>query len=321
MSVTKTPLYASLIHLSFNMWEEHGVSTPYDRSATLDLCFDEELWSELLPRMVDAGFNAVVLDLGDAICYKSHPEIAVRNAWTPERLVEEVDRLRLLGLEFIPKLNFSAAHDTWLGPIYSRSLSTPVYYEVCRDLIEEVISLTHPRLFHLGMDEENYNEQQKQNFIAIRQNDLFWHDLLFLCGEVEKNGSRPWIWSDTIWENSAETFIQRMPRSVLQSFWYYGDNFESAERAAAYKKLDDAGFDQVPTCSCFYAKENPRLLAEHCRKVIRPKHLHGFLQTPWRQMIPKYRDVHLLAIEAFRDVCASDSDYVIADEISKSLIS
>ena len=43
--------------------------------------------------------------------YDSHPEIAVKNAWTPQRLRKEFQRLRDAGLEPIPKLNFSAGHD------------------------------------------------------------------------------------------------------------------------------------------------------------------------------------------------------------------
>ena len=62
--------------------------------------------------------------------------------------------LRALGIEPLPKLNFSTCHDAWLGP-YSRMVSTPAYYDVCRDLIDEVAELFGgPRFFHLGMDEE-----------------------------------------------------------------------------------------------------------------------------------------------------------------------
>ena len=72
----------------------------------------------------------------------------------------EVKRLREMGLEPIPKLNFSTCHDTWLGP-YARMVSTPKYYEVAKDLIAETIELfDKPRLFHLGMDEEDERNQR-----------------------------------------------------------------------------------------------------------------------------------------------------------------
>jgi len=38
-----------------------------------------------------------------------------------------------MGLEPIPKRNFSTAHDTWIKE-YGRQVSTSVYYLVCADL-------------------------------------------------------------------------------------------------------------------------------------------------------------------------------------------
>jgi hypothetical protein len=54
-----------------------------------------------------AGINMVVIDLGDGVEYESHPEIAVKNAWKPEKLRNELVRMRKLGIEPIPKLNFA----------------------------------------------------------------------------------------------------------------------------------------------------------------------------------------------------------------------
>ncbi|HWL51552.1 MAG TPA: hypothetical protein VNQ90_03905 [Chthoniobacteraceae bacterium] len=290
-------LKANLLHLSYNMWEEHDAQTDRPRKAAPDLRFDETLWSELLPRMRDAGFNAVVLDLGDGIRYRTHPEIAVRGAWEPQRLVDEAGRLREYGLELIPKLNFSAGHDTWLGPIYSRSVATPVYYQVCSDLIGEVIDLLRPRLFHLGMDEENFPEQQSNNLIVIRRNELFWHDLEFLCREVARRGVTPWVWSDTIWEEYGDLFFERMSREVLQSIWYYGKDFETSARAKGYAQFDAAGFRQIPTCSTCYQPSNPGLTVEHCLRVIDPKRLGGFLSAPWGATLPANRERHFESIE------------------------
>ena len=59
-----------------------------------------------------------------------------------------------MGLEPIPKLNFSTAHDAWMG-LYSLRVSAKPYYEVCRDLIKDAVNIFDgPRFFHLGMDGE-----------------------------------------------------------------------------------------------------------------------------------------------------------------------
>ena len=80
-----------------------------------ELRFDRSLWDDLLKKMQQAGMNMVVIDLGDGVKYESHPEIAVKGAWSTAELRSELQRMRSLGLEPIPKLNFSTTHDAWLG--------------------------------------------------------------------------------------------------------------------------------------------------------------------------------------------------------------
>src|SRR5690606_30581643 len=99
--------------------------------------------------------NMAVIEVGNSIKLDSHPEIAIRDAWSTTRLRAELAKIRKLGIEPIPFLNFSATHDLWLKQ-YSRMLSTEEYYKVCSDVIKEVADLfDKPRFFHLGMDEES----------------------------------------------------------------------------------------------------------------------------------------------------------------------
>ncbi len=298
-------IWANLIHLSFNMWEDRSESalTEDERRIAFRcyrpyLRFDEELWRELLVRMSKAGFNMVVLDLGDGVKYRSHPEIAVENAWSTEKLREELDRVRGFGLEPIPKLNFATSHDAWLGE-YSKCVSTPKYYRACSDLIEEVSGLfDSPRFFHIGMDEETAAHQHHYAYLVVRQHELFRHDFDFLCGEVERRGARPWVWSDHIW-NHRDEYLDHVPRSVLQSNWYYGEDFSAAEGSPvrSYIDLDSAGYRQIPTASNHSSSTNFRLTADWCRKHLSTDRLLGFLQTTWRPTTREYADRHISAIE------------------------
>lgn len=292
-------IWANLIHLSYNMWAdrdgpecslEHVSAQPYLR-------FDIDLWDELLDRMADAGLNMVVLDLGDAVRYESHPEIAVADAWSVKQLKEELAKARGKGLEPIPKLNFSTAHDTWLGA-YSRCVSTDAYYRVCSDLIEEVSAIfDKPRLFHIGMDEETAEHQRRYEYCVIRQFDLWWHDFLFLVDQVEKNGSRAWIWSDYVW-NHPEVFFEKMPHSVLQSNWYYSDQFTpEIAYVKPYHDLEEHSYEQIPTGSNWASDKNFESTVRYCRSIIPPERLMGFLQTPWKPTLTSCRETHLRAIE------------------------
>jgi hypothetical protein len=290
-------IWANLLHLSFNMWEDRPSSDVSTRFYQPFLRFDETLWNDLLRMMVQAGMNMVVLDLGDGVRYESRPEITVENAWPVERLQEEMGKVREMGLEMIPKLNFSTAHDTWLGD-YSRMVSTKAYYEVCRDLIEEVISIFgKPRFFHLGYDEETPQHQRTYDYMVVRQHELWWHDFEFFVREVERHGVRPWIWSDYYW-NHPEEFIERMPRAVLQSNWYYGTELQTDHPyVKPYTDFDEAGFDQIPTGSNHSNPDNFGMTVDYCAQNISAEHLLGFLQTPWKPTLEVYRKHHLEAIE------------------------
>lgn len=155
----KSPLiWGNLIHLSYNMWCDrmpdawgHYTKDQLHNIVVSDrLRFDESLYNDILKRMKQAGMNMIVLDLGDAIQYESHPEIVVKGAWSQAKLKGELQKMREMGLEPIPKLNFSAGHDQWLHD-YSRMVSTPTYYKVCRELIEETVQIFgKPRFLQLA---------------------------------------------------------------------------------------------------------------------------------------------------------------------------
>jgi hypothetical protein len=305
-------IWANLLHLSNNMWGDYvpeefkNENFPCTSCEDVklwaywyrpDLVFDDAMWNILLKYMADIGMNMVIIDLGDAVLYESHPEIAVKNAWTPAKLKKELVKIRKLGLEPIPKLNFSAGHDSWLG-IYSRMVSTDKYYGICKDLIEEVIALfDKPRFFHLGMDEETASNQTKRNYVVVRQNDLWWNDFYFLMDVVEKNFSRPWIWSDYIWHHPDE-FFKKMPKSVLQSNWYYGKDFiADAKYVKYYEELDKHGYEQVPTGSNHFNSDNFQLTVDFCKKNIDPSRLLGFMNTTWRPTLMPCLERHKEAID------------------------
>lgn len=296
-------IWACLLHLSFNMWEEYISPHRPFRGFRPDLELSESLWNDAINKMADEGMNMVVIDLGDAIKYDSHPEIAVNNAWSTTRLRNELAKFRKTGLEPIPKLNFSAGHDTWLGE-YSRMVSTKEYYNVCSDLIAEVCDLfDNPRFFHLGMDEESAGYQSHQNHVVIRQNDVWWSDFYFLISQVEKHDSRAWIWPDYMLWNNPEQFFNKMPKSVVQSNWYYGENFdENIKYVKSYLDLEAHGYDQIPTGS-FHDKNEKSIgnTVQFCEKHIDDSHLLGFLQSFWKPTIEEYRDRILKGIELVGD--------------------
>lgn len=313
--MSEKKIWGSLLHLGRNFWSDR----PYPRPETAGrypmpenlppeikrlkrlqkkmggwhdrLRFDESAWNKAVERMRGKGLNMLVIDLGEGLRYPSHPEIAAKDAWSPEKMRDEIKRLREMGIEAIPKLNFSTTHNAWMGE-YRRLVSTPEYYRVCEDLIRDTCEIFgNPRFLHLGYDEEDFAHMQYgYDFVPIRQGELWWHDFLLTVKCVEKCGVRAWIWSDKIWHHREE-FVKRMPKSVLQSNWYYCGNFNPDKKDGlypmvhAYDWLEEAGFDQVPCVSnCGdwnMLKTNPDLTANYCKKIIAPERLKGMLIAPW----------------------------------------
>ena len=312
-------IWANLIHLGYNMWNDH-VNTPEHPALDKDgkprhvtfgisdrLRCDDKTWVELTTRTRDIGMNMLVIDLAEGIVYPSHPELAVKGSWSVDRLRKELERLRKMGLEPIPKLNFSTTHDAWLKE-YSKMVSSAPYYRVCADLIKDVCELFgHPRFVHIGMDEENA-VLQKEFVYAVSRNEQNWYDdVNFYVREVERNGARAWMWGDAAWSNPE--FIRNIPTRVVQSNWYYWKDVAEIEKKAlepmpkgekrpdwagqnhvselrCFLEFDRAGYDQIPGATNWNNPENMGLVADYCIRNISPERLKGFFFMPWQAVLP-----------------------------------
>ncbi len=159
------------------------------------------------------GMNRVLIDWGDGVKYDSLPEIAVNGAWSTSQLKKELKTIRKLGLEPIPKLNFSTGHKAWLGP-YQRMISSDTYYKVCT---------------------------KHEKYVRI------------------------------------------------------------------YDRLEEHGFDQVPTGSNHSNDINFRETVTYCEKKIAPERLKGFMQTVWRPTLPACQQKHIDAIDQVAEVIRNRS--------------
>ena len=318
------PFYrGALLHLGSNMWGDYpagpddfakspeeekvrpnppgpaGSPTPYHSYLQ---CRDD-LWKKSVDRMAEKKMNLVFIDLGEGIAYPSHPELAVAGTWSVEKTRAELARIRSLGLEPMPKLNFSTCHDSWLKD-YHRMVSSQTYYKVVADIIADVCAIfDKPALFHLGFDEEVPVAGKNLFYAVYRQGDLWWHDLFYTIGQVEKNGSRAVMWADAIWTGRQE-YLRRMSKGVLQMNWYYRSDFspkklawntafekkggwgETVNGAAAFMELEKAGFDQMPCTSNWAEDASAEAVVKYCKEHIDPARLKGFCTAPWAMTVP-----------------------------------
>ena len=306
-------IWADLLHFGTHMWGDDGLtpevhSYSYKDGLKADpiknkLAFDEAVWHRITAKLAASGGNMVVVDVADAVRCPSCPEIAVADAWTPERLNAEVRRLKAMGLEPIPKLNFATSHDNWLK-IYHRMVGTPKYYKVCAGIIRDVAEIFEkPQFFHIGMDEEDYDQAKglKSGLGIYRRGGIWWHDIKFYADCISAAGARPWMFSDYIGDGQdrVEEYYKYCPKSIVQSVWYYkggfdrvkdgdpdGGNWYWKNRLKAFKLIADGGFDQIPCGSTYFTEDNFPKLVEYARRTIPSGKILGFLMAPWRFSVP-----------------------------------
>ena len=311
----KEKMWALMVYLSENEW-----STPFNDQLkkTNELTFDEDFWEYIKKGAQEAGFNTILLDVGDGVQYASHPEISLKGAWSKKRVREEIECLRKMGIRIIPKLNFATPHSFWLGE-YRRMTSTSIYYKVCNDLIKEVYEMfDHPEYIHLGMDEEGYDFSKGHGYVVYRQGELYWKDLRFLIDSVRETGAMPWIWHSPLFDHTEEYKAHIDPDEVLISPYFYhalkegcytrtdsrqeyidfyrkeggplyhlhldyveDDPFSVNFRAKALPLIKD-GYKYVPCSStCHQCDRNTRDLYEYFKEGAPDDQIVGYLAAPW----------------------------------------
>ncbi len=251
---------------------------------------DFDVWDRIVTRCAECGYNTLLIDLGDAIKYKSHPEISAPDALTHEEVRALLDKARALGLTPIPKLNFSTIHHGWLKE-YRKMVSSKIYLQMATDLINEVCELfDKPELFHLGMDEEHsYDCAQWSELTVMRSPALMLNDFNIMFDAVRANGARPWIWADLYW-NHPDFFLENIAKDIVLSNWFYVHfrNYPESDyhchAMRAYKVFDQAGYDQIPTCSTYANASNPAETILYIPTVTTEKQLLGYCNAPWLQV-------------------------------------
>ena len=241
-AVSDEPIRAVLLHLGQNMWGEYlapGEKRQKGLQYTADhLRTDESVWRDITARMKVRKFNMAVIDVGEGLAFPSHPELAVKGSWSAEKLAAEVRRLKGMGIEAVPKLNFSTCHDGWLKE-YGRMVSTDLYRRVVKDVIDDTCAVFgNPRYMHLGLDEENAEMQRRYPLVIIRRAELWWRDFFHCLGCLEAHGTQAMIFSSYAVQTYPDMFYARMPKSVLQNIGLYGHGHDIvAIRADIEKRL------------------------------------------------------------------------------------
>lgn len=318
-------IWGILIHLGRGMW---GQSYPGNIVA------DKNSWDKIIDKCEECGLNTVVVDVGEGVQWKSHPELAVDNAWSYELLQSEIVKAKEKGIELIPKLNFSATHDIWLRD-YHKMVSTDIYYKVCKDLIEEAYEMfMHPSYIHLGMDEENWKHAKDNEHTVIRYKNAFVKDFNYLAECAKNTGAKVHVWHDA-YTYLDDEFQNQLDKDVIPDLWMYYSYLKEhwtpiANQSEQEKDYYENEFVRRYGYKIEFIEEDPfvTLTTEFLHKFIKegrkfllaPSNLFvkcsevdsvkyikevcpdqslftGLMSAPWGALTPDKDDFHLEAIE------------------------
>ncbi|MBQ9545408.1 MAG: hypothetical protein IJV00_09820 [Clostridia bacterium] len=302
--------FVSLVHLGANMWQKPGNFKPHNKEY-IDMIYREKLvtdrdtWREVTDFAAKNGVTTVLVDMGEGVELKSHPELAVPGSWTGEQFREELKRLRANGLEVLPKFNFSCSHNAWMKD-WGYKVGLPEYNAFCRDVINETCELFDgPELFHLGLDEEDPGCQEVigQPVVISRKQTKKAEDANELFDACRKNGARPWMWADPFIINEfggEKAFCSFIPKDVVMSNWFYNSihNFLpdlwDNPHVALFKKLEDWGYSQIPTGSTWAMPVNMLRIGAFAKNYLDDSKLLGFMSASWLATVPelKYGILH-----------------------------
>jgi hypothetical protein len=234
----------------------------------LEKRFDLKLALSLVDDMARAGLNTLILDVEDAVTYRTHPEL--QRAYTApmadyRRIVAEA---RSRGLTVIPKLNFAKGvdmHNGWMSPYNEMPDTNRRYFEHALQIVDELIEGLDLRYFHIGMDED------------CRSTALYLQVIRKLHRALAKRRLRTVMWADIghswtpIRNAKTRAVLPDLPRDIVMMPWTY----DQRSQRRWVRMLADMGFEVWGGTG-----PDPANIAMWAEDIVRGGG-HGLVATLW----------------------------------------
>lgn len=256
------------------------------RIAMVYLDSNSSLNTKLLPLLAEHKFNALLV-MSNYICWESAPELRVPGC-APKELAKQLVNLSKINLlQPIPLLE-TLGHVQWMfnnnqhrdlladptvGEAFAYDPLNPNVYELLFPVINEVIELFEPKIFHIGHDEVRNvipfpgNEAQRQVGFAR----LFLDDTLTLYNHLAKQNIQTMMWHDILLSDEIVPILDEFPKDIMVASW----NYEPATTYPSLEHLQTAGFQAL---GATWAK--PENITSYA-KFTKEKQASGMIQTRW----------------------------------------
>lgn len=238
--------------------------------------------------------TGLVVEVGCGMEYARRPEVFVEGfATNAEDDVRAAADLAIsLGVELVPFLNASGAHDIWLAPYPYAVPDTDLYLEALFDTIDECLEVMRPATFHIGMDEDVATD-----FDGVPRRDAQTHrEVMLACHEfLRRRGVATLVWNDGI--SILGPGADGIPRDIVVMPWLYGgSDFTSAQSYV------DLGFRILCSPWSQWHVENDQFFSLYAATLNEDRVL-GMAGTIWYPVPPEaetdYRRCLVKAADAF----------------------
>lgn len=189
--------------------------------------FDDFTADLIVERIARMRFNAVVIDVENAVRYRRLPQIARGHSQPMSVLRDLVRKAKAYGLEVIPKTNFSKSekyrHNDWFEP-YHRLPDGPEYWRLAGKVMDELIEVIRPRYYHIGMDEDHRPTTEYVAAVKALRDHLSARDVTPIM----------WLDIDKPYQPEVESKMREaldlLPREnlILTHWQYHGRSFNAA---------------------------------------------------------------------------------------------
>jgi len=200
---------------------------------------DVDRYITFLRRVVARGrYNLLILTLRGAYRYPSHPELADRNALSPDDLTRILGAARELGMDVAPGTN-APDHAEWILRHHrelqeddSKRLGCtrdPAFRALLADVFGDLIeAFGHPRYFHVGGDEVYWPTERRDEVVrcprcaGTPRPQLYGDFLAWELQTLHARGVTPIAWSDMVvrpWNGHIQGLdrsLDRMPDDAPQ---------------------------------------------------------------------------------------------------------
>lgn len=196
-----------------------------------------------------AGFNTMILDLGNKIAFNNFPGPISKSAWSVAELVEVVSYIRRKGMQVIPGVPLLSHQWQFLAKPHPELMfdastydpSKPNVYNLVFPYLDEVIATIHPKAMHIGHDE-----------VSVKlPADYFLQDVNLIHDYLAKKNVKTWMWGDMLIsrdefptmfpeilngnENGyGRKLREKIPKDIVIGDWHYWDTRSDFPSLAAF---------------------------------------------------------------------------------------